>query len=61
MYDILSKAWQPWTNAELSDRNKVTPKQHLQIPTQDGYQHQPWESGDSRHFVPDVHPEDSWN
>ncbi|ABW32601.1 hypothetical protein [Acaryochloris marina] len=59
--DTLTQAWQPWTDAELSERNKLTPKKWLQVPIQNGYQHQPWESGDSRHFTSDTHPEDTWN
>ncbi|BDM82852.1 hypothetical protein [Acaryochloris marina] len=57
--DPMTEAWQPWTSAELSDRNKVTPKKWISVHSQDGYQHQPWDSGDSRHFVSDVHPEDT--
>lgn len=59
--DPMTEAWQTKTDYERYEQNWIAPKQHLQIPTQDGYQHQPWQSGDSRDFVSDVHPEDSWN
>ena len=58
--DTLTQAWQPRTDAEMS-QPWTTPKKWLPIPIQDGYQHQPLDSEDSRHFVPDTHPEDTWN
>lgn len=61
MSDILTDAWQPRTDAERYEQTWIVPKQHLNIPIQNGYQHQPYESADSRHFVSDTHPEDTWN
>ena len=58
--DLMTQAWQPRTPAELS-QPLVAPKQYLNIQIQDGYQHQPWQSGDSRDFASDTHPEDTWN
>ncbi len=59
--DTLTEAWQPRTDYERYEQTWIAPNQHLNTPIQDGYQHQPWESGDSRDFVSDIHPEDTWS
>ena len=60
--DMLTEAWQPRTDAERYEDFWVKPKfdQHP-ISVQDGFSHNTIDSGDSRHIVSDVHPEDTWS
>ena len=61
MYDILSKAWQTKTNFERYEQTWIAPQVNRPVSNQNGYEHQPYESGDSRHFASDTHPEDTWS
>ena len=62
MSDILTEAWQTKTDYERYEDFWIKPKFNQRpISLQDGYSHNTIDSGDSRHFVPDTHPEDTWN
>lgn len=57
--DILTEAWQPWTDAELSERNKAVSGKWILASFLDGYSHDTIDSGDSSDCVSDTHPEDT--
>ncbi|KAI9129534.1 hypothetical protein [Acaryochloris sp. CCMEE 5410] len=57
--DPMTQAWQPWTDAEMSERNKAVSGNWILAFFQDGYSHDTIDSGDSKDCVPDTHPEDN--
>jgi hypothetical protein len=56
--DTLTDAWATKTDFERYEQAWIAPRSAQEL---DNYQHQPYESGDSRYFASDAHPEDAWN